>query len=43
MFFCYVYVVMVENDSFAPKIQKSSLFLVELYQKGTVLTAFKFH
>ena len=43
MFFCYVYVVMVENDSFAPKIQKSSLFLVELYRKGTVLTAFKFH
>jgi len=40
MFFCYVYVVMVENVNFAPKIQKSSLFLVELYQKGTVLTAF---
>ena len=42
-FFCYFYVVIVENVDFAHKIQRSSLFLVELYQKGTVLTSLKFH
>ena len=43
LFFCYFYVVIVENVDFAHKIQRSSLFLVELYQKGTVLTSLKFH